>query len=78
MARDLAAIRSNARGGYLVYGVDKNGHPAHTQPAIRPEHFDEAEIRQKVEKFLGKGFDLASSVHVKDGRPIAVVRASRT
>jgi hypothetical protein len=77
MARDLAAMRSNARGGYLVYGVDSNGHPAHTQPAIRPEHFDEAEIRQKVEKFLGKGFDLASSVHVKDGRPIAVVYVHR-
>lgn len=77
MARDLAAMRSNPRGGYLVYGVDKNGHPARTQPPITPEHFDEAEIRQKVEKFLGKGFELAASVHVKDGWPIAVVYVHR-
>ena len=77
MASDLAAMRSNTRGGYLVYGVDKNGNPARTQPPIRPEHFDEAEIRQKVEKFLGKAFELAASVHIKDGWPIAVVYVHR-
>lgn len=77
MARDLAAMRSNLRGGYLVYGVDNTGQPAHSKDPIIRSQFDEAEIRQKVEKFLGKAFDLSSTVHDKDGRDIAVVYVAR-
>jgi hypothetical protein len=76
LARDLAAMRSNPRGGYLVYGVDNAGQPAHSRDPIIRAQFDEAEIRQKVEKFLGKAFDLSASVHDKDGRDIAVVYRS--
>lgn len=77
MARDLAAMRSNPRGGYLVYGVDSSGRPAHSVDPITATQFDEAEIRQKVEKYLGKNFDLSSAVHAKDGRTVAVVYIAR-
>lgn len=64
LAKDVAALQSC--GGYLVIGVDDTGKPTEMLSEALAEKFDEANLRQKLEKFLkGPMLLVARHLHIR-------------
>ncbi|MET9313070.1 ATP-binding protein [Kribbella sp. NPDC003505] len=73
-AKDVAAFRSC--GGYLVIGADDQGRPTGTLSGSLATKFDEANLRQKLEKFL-RPTDVISALHELDGHRLVLVYVPR-
>lgn len=73
-AKDVAALRSC--GGYLVIGADDNGKPSGALGTSLAAKFDEANLRQKLEKFLSPT-NVISARHEVDGQCLVLVYVPR-
>lgn len=74
LTKDLAAMRGEPLGGYVVVGADNHG--AATDGLADPRLaglFDEATLRAKVQKYLTEPFTLHSGVHEVDGHVYALI-----
>ncbi|MGH3321845.1 MAG: AlbA family DNA-binding domain-containing protein [Streptosporangiaceae bacterium] len=69
-AKDIAALRSC--GGYLVIGADDHGKPTGDLDDSLAAKFDEANMRQKLEKFLPPT-DVISARHKVGGQCLVLV-----
>lgn len=74
LTKDLAALRAEPLGGYIVIGADDNGKPTDGLKDDRlAKIFDEATLRSKVQKYLTEPLQLMSGVHEVDGHRYAVI-----
>jgi hypothetical protein len=74
LVKDLAAMRAEPLGGYVVVGADDQGKPTDgLADARKAKFFDEATLRSKVQKYLTEPLNLMSGVHTVDGHTCAVV-----
>lgn len=62
-AKDSGAMA--LAGGYRLIGVDDNGTVVGLAPGA-DKQFDDAQLRGKLDKYLGAGYDLRSAVHTVD------------
>ncbi len=72
LAKDVAALRAEEAGGYIVVGADNYGKP---MPGLTPDltrHFDEAVLRPKLDKYLDSA-GLRSAVHEVAGHQVALI-----
>lgn len=60
IAKDVGAM--HIQGGYLVVGADNSGQPVGITPA-QAGLFDDAALRQKLEKYVGSAWQIRSAVH---------------
>jgi hypothetical protein len=74
LAKDVAAMRSC--GGYLIIGADDHGNPTGLMVAALSEKFDEANLRQKLERFLHRT-DVLSAQHMIDGNHLVLLFVPR-
>lgn len=74
LVKDLAAMRGQPLGGYIVVGADDAGRPTDglSEPT-KARLFDESILRAKVEKYLTEPLDLRAGVHEVDGHVLALV-----
>lgn len=72
LAKDVAALRAEAAGGYIVVGADDHGKPVADLTPDLAHHFDEAVLRPKLEKYLDPA-GLRCAVHDVDGMKLAVI-----
>lgn len=74
LAKDAGAMQ--IAGGYLLVGVDDNGEVVGL-PVDQVRLFDEAVVRDKLDKYLGTGYDVRSAVHTTetgdDPKEVAIV-----
>lgn len=63
VCKDIAAMESEASGGYIVVGADDFGRPSGTFNPTNPADFDEQKLRSKVVKVLGEPIDFSSAFH---------------
>jgi hypothetical protein len=74
LVKDLAALRAEDLGGYIVVGAADDGSPTDGLSDDRKAAlFDEAALRGKVNKYLSEPLQLLSGVHVLDGHRFACV-----
>ena len=74
LAKDLAALRGEPLGGYVVVGAADDGSETDGLSDDRKASlFDEAALRGKVQKFLTEPLQLLSGVHIVDGHRYACV-----
>lgn len=71
--KDALAMSNSTRGGYLVFGADDKGQPAHDCAPINPAHFDSAMLTEKVSAYVTGHVEIRSQVHTIDGRDHALV-----
>ena len=74
VVKDLAAMRAEPLGGYVVVGADDQGKP--TDGLADPQKvklFDEATLRSKVQKYLTEPLTLICGVHTVDGHTYALI-----
>ncbi len=74
LAKDVAALQSC--GGYLVIGVDDTGKPTGLLGEALAEKFDEANLRQKLEKIL-KTPTLLVARHLHEGHHLVLIHVER-
>lgn len=65
IAKDVAAMQ--ARGGYLVIGVDNNGRPTGSMTAALARQFDEARLRPVLAQYLAEPITVLSAQHEIQG-----------
>lgn len=70
-AKDVAAMRSNSDGGYIVVGADDRGTVVGLTPDLA-RHFDEATLRPKLEKYLTAPV-VQAACHGVDGQTVALI-----
>jgi hypothetical protein len=63
LCKDIAAMESEAGGGYIVVGADDFGNPSGMFNPTNPADFDEQRIRSKVVRVLGEPIDFSSALH---------------
>lgn len=74
LAKDLAALRAEVLGGYVVVGAADDGSPTDGLTDDRKASlFDEATLRGKVQKFLSEPLQLLSGVSNVDGHRYACI-----
>lgn len=76
---DVAALSSLPQGGYIVVGADDDGQlagPEFASPA--PEQYDEATLRQIVNKYVEGPVRLVVGLHEVDGRQVALIYVGPT
>lgn len=79
LVKDLAAMRAEALGGYIVVGAADDGTPTDGLSDDRKAAlFDEAALRGKVGKYLSEPLQLLAGVHVVDGHRYACVFVGST
>jgi hypothetical protein len=61
IAKDAAAMQ--ARGGYLVIGVDNSGRPTGSMTAALARQFDEARLRPALAQYLAEPITVLSAQH---------------
>nr|WP_147460213.1 ATP-binding protein [Actinokineospora cianjurensis] len=71
-AKDVAAMRSNPTGGYIVVGADDRGDVVAGLTPGLAAHFDEATLRPKLGKFLTSP-EIHAACHEIDGHTVALV-----
>src|SRR6266545_6171104 len=72
LAKDVAAMRSNPDGGYIVVGADNKGCVVAGLTAELARHFDEATLRPKLEKYLTAPV-VHAACHEVDGQTVALI-----
>lgn len=78
-ASDVAALSSLPQGGYIVVGADDHGQLAGPEFAPPdPGQYDEATLRQIVNKYVEGPVRLVVGLHEVDGRPVAVIYVGPT
>ena len=79
LVKDLAAMRAEALGGYIVVGAADDGTPTDGLSDDRKAAlFDEATLRGKVGKYLSEPLQLLAGLHVVDGHRYACVYVGPT
>ncbi|BCJ58155.1 AlbA family DNA-binding domain-containing protein [Micromonospora endophytica] len=73
LVKDIAAMLSNERGGYIVVGAEDNGAPAPGLTARHLQLFDESRVRAKIVKYLPEPFDFSVARHTIDGCPMVLL-----
>ncbi|WP_029153939.1 AlbA family DNA-binding domain-containing protein [Microbacterium gubbeenense] len=71
--KDALAMSNSTRGGYLVFGADDKGQPAHDCAPVNPAHFDSAMLAEKVSAYVTGHVEITSQVHTIDDRDHALV-----
>jgi hypothetical protein len=74
LAKDIAAMRSC--GGFLVIGADDQGIPTSLMDAALSKKFDEANLRQKLERFLHPT-DVIPAQHMIDANHLVLIYVPR-
>ena len=72
LAKDVAAMRSEALGGYIVVGADDHGTPIADLTPQMAKLFDEATLRPKLERYLDAPV-VRSCQHTVDGKTLVVL-----
>ena len=78
IAKDVAGMRSNPKGGYLVFGLDDHGNPAVGVPPVVTRQFDEAFLRGKLRKYLGGDLQIHTKAHDIDGNTVVILYVAPT
>lgn len=71
VAKDIGAMA--AVGGHIVVGADERGRPTGKVTERDCELFDEARLRAKVERYVGRRTTVHTAWHVVDGQCVAVI-----
>jgi Putative DNA-binding domain len=74
LVKDIAALESCS--GYLVIGADDHGRPTGLLTEVLAKKFDEANLRQKVEKYL-KAPELRVARHTHEELPLVLIYVDR-
>lgn len=72
LAKDVAAMRSESNGGYIVIGADDNGTPVGDLTPSLAKLFDEATLRPKLEKYLVDA-DVRTAQHEIHGHILVLI-----
>jgi len=62
--KDVVAMANRPPGGYIVIGVDDDGHPCIPAGSLdKPEQFDGANLNQQVRRFIDGETHVVSQIH---------------
>jgi hypothetical protein len=75
LAKDIGAMQ--VRGGYIVIGVDDSGAETGLLDSADIRPFDEANLRQKMLRWLPRPLDLTSRVADRSGHRVVLVHVGR-
>jgi len=71
LAKDIGAMQVD--GGYIVVGADNAGQPSKRFTLNHTRRFDEASLRQQLEKWIPGNFDLRTAIHEVEGQVYALI-----
>lgn len=71
LAKDVGAMQ--VLGGYIVVGVDDHGVPTGALDAMNLQAFDEANLSQKMQKYLPATIALRTRVSERDGHTVVLI-----
>lgn len=74
LAKDIAAF--SAEGGHVVVGATNEGQPSSRFDEVHARKFDEANVRQKLSRYLAGAYDIRCAFHTRDGHWFAVIGIS--
>jgi hypothetical protein len=75
LAKTVGAMQ--ALGGHIVIGADSNGRPSGRFTREIAEDFDEADLRQKLSKWIPKPVGIRLARHEHDGNLYVLIRVAR-
>jgi hypothetical protein len=73
LAKDVAAMQSEAAGGYIVVGADDHGTPVPDLKLDLAKLFDEATLRPKLSRYLAEPFTVRCAKHDIDSNTVALI-----
>jgi hypothetical protein len=73
LAKDIAAMQSEASGGYIVVGADDHGTVVPNVTAAQAALFDEATLRNKLKRYLAEPFDIRTAIHTIDQATVVLL-----
>ncbi len=73
LTKDVAAMQSNPDGGYIVIGADDQGKVVSDMTEQLARHFDEANLRAKLKKYITGPFTIHSSRHSIEGNIVILI-----
>lgn len=75
LAKDVGAMQ--VRGGYIVVGVDGNGRPTGGIDGADPRRFDEANLTQKMLRYLPQPLELRTRIADRAGHRVVLIYVGR-
>ena len=73
LTKDIAAMQSNPRGGYIVVGCDDHGQVLTVFTDQAAKLFDEAALRTKVNRYIAEPFELRTARFKMDGKNVVLI-----